>query len=249
MMVASSAAKLRMMFITSLVSRSLRLGARGGDVHQHTARAGEVHALEQRAGDRLLGGDARAVDAGRRGRAHHRHALLGHHGFHVLEVDVDQARQVDDLGDAGDGVVQHVIGRLERVFLRHVLAEHLLELVVEDHDQRVGVRRELLEALLRRLHALRALEGEGLGDHRDREHAERARHFRDHRRGAGAGAAAHAGGDEHHVRAGDHLLDAVALGERHRARLLGLGARAETARAELDLVSRLVAREHLSVGC
>ena len=32
-------------------------------VDQHAARAGEVHALEQRAGDRLLGGDARAVDA------------------------------------------------------------------------------------------------------------------------------------------------------------------------------------------
>src|SRR5712691_2831270 len=41
---------------------------------------------------------------------------------------------------------------------------------------------------------------------------------------------------------------AIALGERYRARLLGLGACAQTARAELDLVARLVARQHLRVG-
>ena len=35
------------------------------------------------------------------------------------------------------------------------------------------------------------------------------RRLGDHRRGAGAGAAAHAGGDEHHVRAGEVIADLV----------------------------------------
>ena len=42
----------------------------------------------------------------------------------------------------------------------------------------------------------------------------------DDRRRAGAGAAAHAGGDEHHVRAGEMIADLVdALPRRRRGRL------------------------------
>ena len=226
----------------------LEAGARGGDIHQDPARAGQVDALEQRAGNRLLRGDASPVDAARYRRAHHRHALLRHDGAHVLKVDVHQSGQIDDLGDPGDRVIEHVVGRLECVFLRHVLSEHLLELVVEDDDQRIDVRRKFLQALLGGLHALGALEGEWLGHHRDRENAERARYLGDDGRCASAGAAAHAGGDEHHVRAGDCLLQALALGDRDRPRFLGPGARPEPARAELDLVARLVARQHLRVG-
>ena len=51
----------------------------------------------------------------------------------------------------------------------------------------------------------------------------------DHRRGAGAGAAAHAGGDEQHVGAVDQLGDAVAVLHRGVAADLGLGAGAEAA--------------------
>ena len=50
--------------------------------------------------------------------------------------------------------------------------------------------------------ALLALEAERLGDDADGERAAVARDLRDDRRRAGAGAAAHAGGDEHHVGAG-----------------------------------------------
>ena len=57
---------------------------------------------------------------------------------------------------------------------------------------------ELIEPLLRDLLAL-AFERERLGDHRDGQDAELLRDLRDHRRRAGAGAAAHAGGQEEHV--------------------------------------------------
>ena len=78
--------------------------------------------------------------------------------------------------------------------------------------------------------ALAALEEERLGDDADRERALFTRELRDDGRRAGAGAAAHAGGDEDHVRAGDELLDALHVLERRLAAALGVGAGAEAAR-------------------
>jgi len=48
-------------------------------------------------------------------------------------------------------------------------------------------------------HPVAALELEGLGDHADGEDAMFLGRPGDHRRAAGAGAAAHAGSDEYHV--------------------------------------------------
>jgi hypothetical protein len=62
-----------------------------------------------------------------------------------------------------------------------------------------------------------ALELERLGDDADGQDALLAGGAGDDRRRAGAGAAAHAGGDEHHVRAGQVIVDLV-------DRLLGRGA-------------------------
>ena len=58
---------------------------------------------------------------------------------------------------------------------------------------------QLGQAVLGQAHAVRALEVERLGDHADGEDALLARGAGDHGRRPGAGAAAHAGGDEHHV--------------------------------------------------
>ncbi len=83
----------------------------GGDVHEDAVRARQVDVLEQRARTRPLSAAARArssplADAG----AHHRHAGLRHHGAHVGEVDVDEARTGDQLGDALHGALQHLVG-------------------------------------------------------------------------------------------------------------------------------------------
>ena len=59
--------------------------------------------------------------------------------------------------------------------------------------------------------AARALERERLGDDADGERAHLAGDPRDHGRRAGAGAAAGAGGDEHHVRALEVALDLVVV--------------------------------------
>ena len=78
---------------------------------------------------------------------------------------------------------------------------------------------------------------ERLGDHADGEDAEFARDLGDDGRGAGAGAAAHAGGDEHHVRAGEMIADLVDHLFGGGAADFGLRAGAETLghlRAHLD---------------
>ena len=73
------------------------------------------------------------------------------------------------------------------------------------------------DAVLGDAHPAHAFEVERLGDDADGEDAGLLGAARDHRRGAGAGAAAHAGGDEHHVRALEVIADLV-------DRLFGRGA-------------------------
>src|SRR6202012_2185686 len=83
-----------------------------------------------------------------------------------------------------------------------------------DADQRVDPGAQPLDPGLGLDSTALALEAERPGHHADRERAERARDARDHRRAAGARAAALARGDEDHVGALEHLFDlfAVVLG-------------------------------------
>ena len=136
----------------------------------------------------------------------------------------------------------------EGLVLGDVVAEHVEQLVVEDDDQRVDVGLELRDAGVGRLQAPRPFELERLGDHADRQDAHLARHPGDHRRRAGAGAAAHAGGDEQHVRAVDRLADPVDRFLGGGAAGFRLGAGAEAGGAELDQVIRRRAVQRLRVG-
>ena len=110
---------------------------------------------------------------------------------------------------------------------------------------------QVVHALFGQARAARAFKLERLGDDGDRQNAQFFGDLGDDGGGAGARAAAHAGRDEHHVRAFQRLLD-VALG------LLGGGAahfrvaaRAQAARqvlAELQLVVGGGDVQHLDVG-
>src|SRR5260221_7563665 len=72
----------------------------GSDVDEDAVGTGQVDVLEQWRGHGGLGGGARAPFAAGHTAPHHGHAGLGHHGTHVSEVDVDQARTGDQFGDA-----------------------------------------------------------------------------------------------------------------------------------------------------
>ena len=100
-------------------------------------------------------------------------------------------------------------------------------------------------------HATLTFEVERLGDDADGENAHLARDLRDHRRGARAGAAAHAGGDEAHMRAGEMLANFFARFFRGGAADFGLRAGAEAfgdLQAHLDDALGLRRGERLRVG-
>ena len=99
--------------------------------------------------------------------------------------------------------------------------------------------------------AARAFEGERLGDDADGQDALVAGGLGDDRRGAGAGAAAHAGGDEAHVRALERLDDLVERLFGRGAADLGPRAGAEALgdlEAELDAAVGIGIVERLSIG-
>ncbi len=90
-----------------------------------------------------------------------------------------------------------------------LLIRHPEQVLVGDDEQRVDIFLQLVDAAFSAARkTARALELERLGDDADGQDAfPRATHARSTRRRASAGAAAHAGGDEHHVAADEMGLD------------------------------------------
>ena len=96
--------------------------------------------------------------------------------------------------------------------------------IVRDRDQRVYLVLEAGNTFLGVLHASSAFKCERLGYYADRQSAHLAGGFGNDRRCAGASAAAHAGGDEHHVCAFENLTDLVPALLGTRLTLLGIAA-------------------------
>ena len=101
------------------------------------------------------------------------------------------------------------------------------QVLVGDDQQRVHHVLQLHDARFRKAHAALALEVEGLGDHANCENAKLTRCLSNNRGRAGPGAAAHAGRDEHHMRAGQMLPDRIDHLFRCGAPHFGLRAGAE----------------------
>jgi hypothetical protein len=160
----------------------------------------------------------------------------------VGEVEVDQARDRDEVGDPLDALAQDVVRLAERVHDRGASLDHPEEPLVRDHDERVDDLAQTRDALVGLLHPLGALEGERLRDDADRERADLVLgDLGDHGGGAGAGAAALAGGDEDHVGALERLLDVVTG--------LGRGGEADIrVRAGAEALRRVVPDVQLDVG-
>ena len=143
--------------------------------------------------------------------AHHRLAHLAHHRADVGEVEVDEARHDHQVGDPANALLEHLVGHLERFLEGRVRVGEAEQVLVRNDDQRVDVLLQLVDAGIGRAAAARAFERERLGDHADGQDALVAGGLGDDRRGAGAGAAAHAGGDEAHVRAFERAFDDLSI--------------------------------------
>ena len=146
-----------------LVDLPQRQVAPARDRQQDRLRALERR-LQQRGRDGLRRRVRRALLAVAHADAQQRRAGLGHDRAHVGEVEVDQARERDQVRDALHALAQHVVGDPEGLHHRRLLVEHRQQLVVRHDDQRVDLVGQRLDPLLGGLRAARALEAERLGD-------------------------------------------------------------------------------------
>ena len=115
----------------------------------------------------------------------------------------------DDLGNRLGSDGEGVVGLAEGIEEGEVGVDLAQPLVVDD-EQGIDVLRHLLHAVESLVNLAVALESEGDGDDAHGEDAHLLRHLSDDGGCAGAGAAAHAGGDEGHAGAvAEHILDLV----------------------------------------
>ena len=133
-----------------------------------------------------------------------------HDRAHVGEVEVDQARHGDEVGDPLHALAQDVVGHAERLGDGRRALDDLEQPVVLDDDQRVDAVAKRLDPLLGLVGAQLALEPERTRHDADGERADLAADLGDDGRSAGSGAAALARGDEDHVRALERFLELVA---------------------------------------
>ena len=205
-----------------------RIG-RGGNVHQHAARAAQAYIVQQGAGNGLLHGDARAVCAFGFADAHHRHAGDAHHVFHVGKVQVNQTGAGNHLGNARHAVAQHVIRRAECLAHGNALAQRGEQFIVGHNNQRINVLFQQINTLLR-YDAAFAFVFERARYHGNGQNAHFFGDFGNHGGCACACAATHAGGDEQHIRAADSCGNRLAVFQRRIAPHIGVCARAQAAR-------------------
>ena len=223
---------------------------RRGDVDDHAASTGNA-GFQQRAGN----GGLRGVFglSGALGAAHAHVGVTGilHDAAHVGKVQVDEGGHVDQCRDALHTLAQHVVRRGKGVGQGDLLLADELQPLVGDHNQAVHMHQQIVDALLGHVHLALALKREGLGHNAHGENAQIVGHLGHHRGSAGAGAAAHTGGDKHHLRplqgAGDLVLALFGGTLAH----LGVGACAAALGqlcAQLYLLGGLAGQQRLLVG-
>src|SRR5205814_646755 len=125
-----------------------------GDVDQDAGSARDRHVVEQRAGNRLLGGLNRAVLTAANAGAHQGRAAFLHDGADVGEVDVYKTCNADQGANALGGVQEDFVCFLERVLERDAFADDGKQSLVRDHDHRVDVLPHLGDAELGLTHPL-----------------------------------------------------------------------------------------------
>ena len=127
---------------------------------------------------------------------------------------------------------------------------HLFQSVVRNDDQGVDVFRKFGNAFFRLLHSSLTFKAEGFGYDTDGQNAEFPCRFRNDGSRTGAGAAAHTGGNEDHVRTGHELFYAFDGFFRASFTDLGVGTCALTfgdLLADDEFFSRAGGVQHLAV--
>ena len=112
--------------------------AAAGDVSNNAGGAVDAQ-IEQRGRNRGFGSFARAVLAARTTDTHERRASVRHHGAHIREIDVDQARQSNNIGDAADALAKNIVGEQKRILHRQRRVHGGEQAIVRNNDERIHV--------------------------------------------------------------------------------------------------------------
>ena len=183
--------------------------------------------------------------------SHEREPHPRHDRPHVGEVEVDHSRHEDQVGDSLYRLLQDGVRHPEGVLERCALLDDGEKPLVGNRQEGVHDPPQLLDPGFRLAGPAVTLEGKRLRDHRHGQRAEFLRHRGDDRGRSCARAAAHAGGDEHHVGPDERLLQDLAILGRRATTDIGVGASAETARElrpELELDRGRRGAKRLGVG-
>ena len=207
--------------------------------------------LEQRGVDCLLSGIERTVVTACRADAHESGAGIGHDGADVGKVDVNHARDGNQVRNTLDTVVEDLIGCAECLDDGQLFATELHQAVVRDNDERVTDVAQLLDARHCLAGTACALELEWTGNNADGQRPHLFRDGSNDRSGAGTSAATLAGGDEDHVRAFQGILNLSLVVFCGGLANLRVSARAETAggfAADIELGVSIRENQRLGVG-
>ena len=180
----------------------------GGEVDDHAVRPGNA-GFQQRAGNGSLGGIFGLACTLGAAHAHVGIAGILHGRAHIGKVQVDEGRHIDQCRNALHALAQHIVGSLKSVDHGDLFLADQLQALIGDHDQAVHVLQQVGNALLSQALLAAALKGKGLGHDANGQNAQLVCHLGHHRGSARAGAAAHTGGDEHHLRTAQGIGDIV----------------------------------------
>jgi hypothetical protein len=146
---------------------------------------------------------------------------------------------------------KHLVGHRESVGEGGLVIGDAEQVLVRNDNQRIDAFLQLLDTRFGQAHAPLTFEVERLGDHADGENALVAGRLGNNRGSTGAGAAAHAGGDEAHVGAIEVIDDLINALFGCRAPDFRLRTRAKTfghRHAKLDQPVGLGHGQRLGVG-
>ena len=117
----------------------------------------------------------------------------------IGEVDVDLRLLSDQLAYALDTLAKYIVRLVKGVEEGYLFIGKQLKTLVGDNDKRIRYLCKALNTALCLSHSLLSFEIERLGYDTDGKDAELLCYLCDYRSCAGAGSAAHSGGDKHHV--------------------------------------------------
>ena len=123
-----------------------------------------------------------------------------HDGADVGEVEVDQTRNGNEIGNSLNTLTQRIVGDAECIEHAGLLFHNLEQTIVRDNDEGVYLLREIVDTLLCLIAAKTTLKAEGLGDDANGKGTDfLASDFCNYRSCTGTSAAAFTCGNENHV--------------------------------------------------